>query len=203
MNKNKEKLIAIFKENVQGKKSDVSTYNIKHDGKRGHWLERQFSIPANADNKADILGYELKNETTSRKTTFGDWSANRYIYKTGLYEHLFEGQNYAQKQDSFCKIFGKANLKKEGRYSWSGSPAPKIDYFNKYGQKLVVDDNLDIIALYSFKEDERNNKFEIVPIELQKNNLELARWFGQYSPSDKRTDKSLKRKLEDKFNDNG
>lgn len=34
-------------------------------------------------------------------------------------------------------------------------------------------------------------------------NLEIARWYGEHSPTFKRTDKCLKAKLEDKFNDKG
>ena len=44
---NKEKLIEIFKKNVQGKIPDVSNKNKNHDGKFGHWLEQQFGITAN------------------------------------------------------------------------------------------------------------------------------------------------------------
>ena len=33
--------------------------------------------------------------------------------------------------------------------------------------------------------------------------MEIARWYGEHSPSSKRTDKCLKSKLEDKFNDKG
>lgn len=71
----KEQIIDLFKKNVKGKRPNVEGKNEHHDGRKGHWLEQQFGIATNADNKADLLGYELKNETTS-KTTFGDWSAN-------------------------------------------------------------------------------------------------------------------------------
>ena len=61
----KEQLIKIFRERVKGRIPDVSTSNPRHDGKYGHWLERQYQISANADNKADILGtkkcYEIEN----------------------------------------------------------------------------------------------------------------------------------------------
>lgn len=49
----------------------------------------------------------------------------------------------------------------------------------------------------------RINKSQIVPAELQQDNLEIARWFGEYSPTSRQTDKCLKAKLEDKFNDAG
>lgn len=202
MDSNKEILIEIFRNNVKGKMPNVSDKNPRHDGRKGHWLEEQFYINANASNKADILGYELKNET-SNKTTFGDWSANRYIFKHGEYIDLFNGNTFSEKQDSFCMIFGKPNPLKNNRFSWSGSPVPKVNYINDFGQILVVEDNNDITARYYYSKDTRNDKSIIVPKELQQDNLEIARWFGEKSPSNKRTDKCLKEKLEDKFNDKG
>lgn len=198
----KKELIKIFRENVCGKIADVSGSNERHDGKGGHWLERQFLIKANANNKADIYGYELKNQTTS-KTTFGDWSANRYIFKDGIHTNLFIGSSASEKQDSFCSIFGTPNPLKNNRCSWSGAVVPKIHDFNIYGQKLVIDGNLDILAIYSFSKDQRIEKYNIIPKEFQIDNLVLARWFGITSPTTKRKDKCLREKLEDKFNDQG
>lgn len=74
----KEEIIELFRTNVKGKRPNVDGKNERHDGRKGHWLEQQFGVTANADNEADLFGYELKNETTS-KTTFGDWSANIYV----------------------------------------------------------------------------------------------------------------------------
>lgn len=202
MDENKKRIIELFHKNVKGKKPDVTGLNEKHDGRKGHWLEKQFGISANADNRADILGYELKNETTS-KTTFGDWSANRYIFKDSEYAYLFKGSSAAEKQDDFCRIFGKPNPLKDGRYSWSGSPCPKINGYNDFGQVLVINENLDILVLYSYSEDKRSNKQIIIPKELQQEELVLAIWFGVYSPSTRQKDKCLKEKLEDKFNDCG
>lgn len=202
MDKNKAELIKIFRENVKGKKADVTGKNIRHDGRKGHWLEEQFCIKANANNAADILGYELKNETTS-KTTFGDWSANRYIFRNGEYTHLFAGHTNYEKKDSFCYIFGKPNKEKNNRYSWSGSPVPKINRYNDFGQILVIEDNYDITAKYSYSKDMRPNKDTIIPDELKHDNIELARWFGLKSPTKKQVDKCLKEKLEDKFNELG
>ena len=202
MDTNKMELIEIFRRNVKGKRPDVSGRNIRHDGRKGHWLEEQFCIHANANNAADILGYELKNETTS-KTTFGDWSANRYIFKDGAYVHLFAGNSNYEKQDSFCAIFGKPNEQKNNRYSWSGSPVPKVGCYNEFGQILVIEENYDITARYSYRNDMRPNKSTVVPIELQQDDLEIARWYGMSSPTSSLRDKCLKRKLEDKFNDRG
>lgn len=202
MDINKEKLINLFKKNVKGKKCNVSKKNPRHDGRKGHWLEEQFGVTANSDNSADLYGYELKNETTS-KTTFGDWSANKYIYKDINFADCFKGDTTYEKQDSFCHIFGHPNPNKKNRYSWSGKPVPKIDGFNEFGQILKVQDNLDIVAVYSYSQDMRKDKQLIVPKKLQKDDLILAKWFGVKSPSTRRKDKCLKDKLEDKFNDKG
>lgn len=197
MEANKRKIIDLFHQNVKGRTPDVSSKNIRHDGRRGHWLEAQFGVSANADNEADLYGYELKNETTSGKTTFGDWSANEYIFKVGPFAYLFAGNTTPEKQDSFCRIFGKPNMEKGGRFSWSGSPVPKIGHFNDFGQILVIEDNFDITAYYSYSEDRRTDKEIIVPSQLRQEFLILARWYGVSSPTGK--GKTLKDKLEDKF----
>ncbi|CUB08500.1 LlaMI restriction endonuclease [Bacillus cereus] len=201
MEKNKEKLIEIFRSNVKGKIPDISGKNIRHDGRRGHWLEEQFGITANGGNLPDILGYELKNETTSGKTTFGDWSANEYIFKVGVYAPLFSGSTTPEKQDSFCRIFGKPNVEKGGRFSWSGSPVPKIGQYNTFGQIMIIEDNLDIVIYYSYSQDRRIDKSSIIPVQLQHDNIVIARWYGISSPTGK--GKTLKDKLEDKFDDLG
>lgn len=198
----KEQIIELFRKNVKGKHPSVDGKNIRHDGRAGHWLEHQFGVTANADNEADLWGYELKNQTTS-KTTFGDWSANIYVFTNPKYSSFFLGSAKYEKQNSFVKIFGKPNAEKGGRYSWSGSPCPKINVYNDFGQKLIIDSNKDIVALYSYSKDSRHDKATVVPKALQIEDLELARWYGPSSPTGKRTDKCLKAKLEDKFNDKG
>lgn len=198
----KETLIGIFHNNVKGKMPDVKGANKGHDGKYGHWLEKQFGISVNRDNKADIYGYELKNETAV-KTTFGDWSANEYIYTNEKYKNLFKGSLKSKKQDSFVKIFGHPNPEKNNRYSWSGKPVPKINGYNEFGQVLIIDNkSFDIIAKYSYSKDKRKSKSQIVPKELRIDNLELARWYGKETPEGKKG-KCLKQKVEDKFNDKG
>lgn len=121
MTTEKEQIIELFRKNVKGKKTITNGINEHHDGGKGHWLEQQFGISANANNKSDLLGYELKNETTS-KTTFGDWSANIYVFTNSKYKSIFNASTKYAKQDSFVKIFGKPNELKGGRFSWSGSP---------------------------------------------------------------------------------
>ena len=198
---NKEELIEIFRNNVRGRAPIVDNMNQRHDGRNGHWLEAQFGITHNADNYADIFGYELKNETTS-KTTFGDWSANEYIYKDPRYSDVFNNRTTIQNRDLFLSIFGKPNVEKGGRYSWSGEPCPKILEYNRFGQRLIIGENQDIIAEYSYSEDQRADKNDIVPTSLQQEHLQLARWYGNSTPINKRG-KCLKLKLEDKFNNNG
>lgn len=197
MDSKKSEIIQLFHKNVKGKIPDVSNKNKKHDGKEGHWLEQQFGIIANGNNEADLLGYELKNQTTSGKTTFGDWSANEYIFNSKKYCHLFQN-----KKDSFCKIFGKFNNEKQ-RYSWSGDPIPKINCYNYFGEILTVEKNLDVVILYSFSKDMRPDKHSIVPIELQQDNLVLAKWYGYPNGRDLGKKKTLEKKVEDKFNNNG
>ena len=116
----KEKIIAVFRNNVQGKKEETDAENPCHDGRGGHWLERQMGIAANNHNAPDILGYEMKNDTTS-KTSFGDWSPDIAVFK----------KPKLMTREEFLFVFGKPNPEKDNRYSWSGEPVPKINQFNK------------------------------------------------------------------------
>jgi hypothetical protein len=177
------KIIELYKKNVHGKKPDTSGYTEGHDGKEGHWLEVQMGIDPNGINDADIMGLEMKNDTTS-KTTFGDWSADYYIFKD---------DKYRISRDEFLKIFGHPNMAKPGRFSWSGTPTPKIGTVNDYGQQLIIDSDSNIVATYSFSKDKRKNKDTIVPKAMQIENLIVARWDAD----------SLKSKLERKFNQKG
>jgi len=162
---------------------DSSASNAKHDGKDGHWLEKQMGIAHNAKNAPDLYGFEMKNDTRS-KTSFGDWSASHYI---------FEDKQYGIDRDQFLMIFGAPNIAKNNRYSWSGKSSPKIDVYNASGQILKVDDDDNIFALYSFDEDQRTNKADIVPKIMQKNNLVVARWDANM----------IKVRVEQKFNHRG
>lgn len=180
MDANKKKIIKLFNKNVRGKKSNTASSKIKHSGKEGHWLEKQMGIAQNASNSPDIFGYEMKNDTGS-KTTFGDWSADFYIWKDTSYNIT---------RDDFLQIFGKPNLKKKGRFSWSGEPCPTISGFNTFGQKISVDRNNNIIVIYNFNKDLRANKSKVVPKNMQVNKLTLARWDVD----------SIKEKVEKKFN---
>ncbi len=176
-------IIKKFNSNVRGKIPNLAGINTKHAGKEGHWLETQMGIDHNNKNEPDLLGYEMKNQTKG-KTTFGDWSADYYIFKsTGNKKSKIT-------KDDFLSVFGKKNLKKKDRFSWSGEPVPNIKTYNKFGQKLKIDRSNNILAVYSFEKDCRLDKKNIVPAAFQENEIILAKWNKE----------SIKKKLEDKFN---
>ena len=136
-------IVNLFVKRVLGKSADVSDYHQKHSGKRGHWIEQQMGVAANCQNAPDLMGFEMKDGTKS-KTSGGDWRADRYIY---------EEEAYGICQNDFLMIFGKRNEAKGGRYSWAGTPCPKIGSFNSFGQRLEVDEELNIKAVYSYSQD--------------------------------------------------
>lgn len=196
MNINKQIIIDRFNQNVRGKKANTLNSNQKHDGKQGHWLETQMEIQHNGDNQPDLLGYEMKNQTTSGKITFGDWSADEYIYLHGRGANKINSINrdFQITRDDFFKIFGKPNPLKDNRLSWSGIPCPT--YFGDtttFGQSLMMDNNENIIIVYSFSKDRRIDKTSLVPRNMQMDNLIIARWKHEV----------LKNKVENKFNQNG
>lgn len=82
---------------MRGKLPNVLDQNKRHDGRYGNWLEKQFGIKPNGKNAADILGYELKNETSTGRTSFGDWSANEYVFTKKEYSSLFNGSKKYEK----------------------------------------------------------------------------------------------------------
>lgn len=196
MSKGKQEIIDRFNNNVKGKKADTSKSNQKHDGKKGHWLETQMEIQHNGDNAPDLNGYEMKNQTSSGKITFGDWSADEYIFLHGRGKNQVNSINkeFQFTRDDFLKIFGKPNPQKNNRASWSGTPCPT--YYKDitiFGQELTMDEDENILIYYHFSKDKRKDKMSIVPINMQRENLILARWKKE----------SLKKKVETKFNDKG
>lgn len=177
----KIKIIDIFNERIRGRKPDTRLDNPRHCGKDGHWLESQFDIRRNCKNDADLLGFELKKDAA--KITFGDWSANEYIYQT----------QPLMTRNLFLKTFGKPNAKKNGRHSWSGCCCPKIHDYNEFGQILVVDSTGNVFVQYSYHKDKRDNKSSIVPKEFQNGVVTLAKWHA----------KELQKRVENKFNNKG
>ena len=182
----RKKIIDRYMKNVYGKSPKTSNSNQRHDGKEGHWLEKQMSVKPNASNTPDLWGYEMKR-VTSMKTTFGDWSPNYWIFKD---------KEYNMTRDDFLRIFGKPNKRKNGRLSWSGEPVPKINGTNSFGMKTVIDGCDNILFVYSYSKDSREGKSKIVPQKLRKEGITIAKWNSEGK-------NSLREKLERKFNQNG
>jgi hypothetical protein len=172
----------IFRKKLQGK-AEPKNHITKHAGAGGHWLERQFGIKPNKATQPDFKGYELKKETRG-KTTFGDWSADKYLFSKSVSSCT---------RDEFIRIFGSPNPKKKNRYSWSGSCVPKVSKWNDFGQILYVGTNDDVYAIYNFKNDKRTDKSSIVPIKYQSGDVLLAIWKAD----------SLRMAVEDKFDNLG
>lgn len=172
-------------ENVYGKIPQTNEYDPKHCGKEGHWLEKLMGVSPNASNTPDLLGYEMKKQT-SMKITLGSWDPNYW---------MFRDERFGMNRDDFLIIFGNPNSRKNNRMSWSGSPVPKLHGVNSYGMRTVIS-NDSISFYYSFDNDTRANKREIVPNQLRIDNLEICRW--NFSGK-----KSLREKVESKFNRSG
>lgn len=171
----KQKIINLFKNNVQGINPNLSNLNKSHDGAEGHWLEIQLGKIPDANNRADFWGFECKSDSKS-KTTWGDWTANYRIYHD---KSFFLGEKNSDNQDQFVRIFGRPNPNKNNRYSWSGISVPtRIGEESACGQILIVDEYGDISIYYSFSKDTRNNKEEIMPEQMQLDNLLLMKWYG-------------------------
>ena len=167
--------------------------NSKHDGNKGHWLERQMGITHNASNAPDLLGFEMKNQTKS-KTTFGDWSPSYFIFNDKEIIPREKGIRAVDRRDThFLTVWGQPNVEKENRLSWSGKPIPKIDQWNDFGCILLVNQNNDIEIVYDYQRDLRSNKTAIVP-ELYRNSpIVIAKWDAT----------KLTKKVNDKFNQKG
>jgi hypothetical protein len=178
------RIVELFRQNVRGRVPDTTGFNDRHDGSAGHWLERQMGILANNRTEPDLLGFEMKNATTT-KTTFGDWSATYYIFKSSQYPNF--------SRTKFIEAFGKSNEAKDGRFSWSGEPIPKINQTNRFGVTMQIDGQNNISIVYSYSQDQRHDKNLIVPLDMQVEYLVLARWDATV----------LRKKVEDKFNQNG
>tara|TARA_B100000963_G_scaffold349260_1_gene358063 strand:- start:1031 stop:1828 length:798 start_codon:yes stop_codon:yes gene_type:complete len=195
MDNAKEKIKKLYFENVHGNSPNIDNQNSKHDGAKGHWLEKQLGKEPDGKNEADFWGYECKNHTTSGKTTWGDWTPNYYIFD--------RDSGYDISRDAFLMIFGKPNAKKNNRLSWSGEPVPRTpNKTSNFGQYIVVDDESNINIYYDFSKDLRKEKNNIVPLELQKDNLLLAKWNG-YEKNNNSKKTALETKVKKKFDNKG
>lgn len=165
--------------------------NLNHDGSKGHWLEKQMGIKPNASNAPDLLGFEMKNQTTS-KTTFGDWSPNYFIFNDE--ENYSKGKRYhccTTQEYSFSSCLGSTKYR-DNRLSWSGKPIPKIDQWNDFGCILLVNPNNDIEIIYNIKEILDLTR-AIVPEIYRNGSIVIARWDAI----------KLAKKVNDKFNQKG
>ena len=197
----KQQIKAAFDQNIRGREPKVSATKNQHDGWEGHWLQEQFGLTADAKNAPDLNGFELKDDSGVGVTTFGDWSADEYIF----FSHTKCEKNKSQAatcpkcrnskidRTKFLRTFGTPNPAKQNRCSWSGTVCPKVNKTNQYGQILTVYPDGTIKAEYYFSKDTRPNKDSIVPRELQRDGVALATWHGA----------SLKKKLENKFKEYG
>jgi hypothetical protein len=197
----KQQIKQTFDLHIRGREPEFSSSESRHDGSEGHWLQRQFGLTADAKNAPDLNGFELKDDTGTRVTTFGDWSADEYIF------HSHSGclristkaasckkcRNSQVSRDEFLHVFGSPNPEKNNRYSWSGSVCPEVNKFNYYGQVLSVHVDGTITADYQFSKDKRPNKNDIVPPALRRDDVVLATWHSA----------SLRMKLENKFKVHG
>jgi hypothetical protein len=174
----KQHIITLFNTCVKGIEICLEGQHVNHCGKEGHWLEKKMGITHNAKNEPDINGYEMKK--SSSKTTLGDFSASEYVFSKQNKRHNINVLNnwtdeIKLSRSEFIKTFGNRNLRKENRYSWSGSCVPKYNIWNSRGQILTVNENNDIVIYYSFSKDTRSTKTDF-PLFLQKENIVIALW---------------------------
>lgn len=181
-----------FNENLKGKERFVNSQNenAKYYGYEGHMIEKSLGLKINNNNEPDIDGYELKK--FSSKISFGDWSATSYIFNPNDDLKLTNGINTSISRIEFLKMFGTYNIVKQ-RYSWSGRCIPKYNEWNYNGVKIKFNKNNDLLIVYDYSKDTRNNKNEIIKEELHNKKLILAYW---------KYDK-IKKNLEKKFNIKG
>jgi len=196
----KNKIKHTFDESIRGREPILPIGKKEHDGWEGHWLQEQFGLAADAKNAPDLNGFELKDDT-GRVTTFGDWSADEYIFfshsacqrNPSKAAQCAKCKNASISRTEFLQIFGTPNPAKKDRHSWSGSVCPKVNGINQYGQILTVYPDGTIRAEYDYNMDQRPDKDSVVPLALHKETVALATWHSA----------SLKKKLENKFKEHG
>jgi hypothetical protein len=195
MDDNKNKIIECFYNNVKNKPIIINkNINKNHDGKEGHWLEKQMGISPNNKNLPDLYGYEMKKN--SNKITYGDWSATEYLFTNNKPEiNHFNGwteNEFNITRNDFINFFGNPNPKKNNRYSWSGKCFPTYRKYNDCGQIIKISANNDICILYSYTKDKREIKVTY-PLEIKKDCILIAYW----------NNIKLKEHVEQKFNNKG
>tara|TARA_A100001011_G_scaffold397396_2_gene498230 strand:- start:375 stop:1154 length:780 start_codon:yes stop_codon:yes gene_type:complete len=143
---NKQNIIDKFIKDVKGFEIKLEQVNKKHNGKDGHWLENKMGIKHNANNEPDIDGYEMK--TGDKITTFIDKSPTT-MYLNG---NILPKRSKAFKKQFWDKYASKKKTNEPTIGGWS------VDKFSKCGQKMIVDDDNNILVIYDYKEDTRENK---------------------------------------------
>ena len=187
MNSSKKRIIDLFNQNVRNKTITL-TGNL-HYGSVGHWLESQMNISRNCKNEPDIDGFEMKK--FSQKISFGDFSATEYAF-TRKERKKYISKDVSMTRSQFIGFFGKKNIEKNNRYSWSGRCIPTFDKWNSYGQILKVESNNDICIYYSYSLDTREEK-ENFPDYLKDENILITIWKSE----------KMEMHINRKFNQNG
>ena len=130
---------------------------------------------------------------------------NEYLFsKNTSFLESINGSKISLTKEEFLKIFGTNGnpyntRKKVERFSWSGSCCPsKFDIWTDSGQKISVDDNKNLVVLYSFAKDKRITTLEILKSldkEVIKDfeNLTIAVWKNE----------DISAKINNKFNQKG
>jgi len=172
----KEKIINLFNKNLKGIDICLKSYNNKHSGKEGHFIEKKMEIKHNSKNEPDLYGYEMKKYSNKRNiiNNFNNWNDDIKLNR-----------------NEFIKIFGNPNPNKNNRYSWSGYCVPKYNIYNSNGQIIKIENN-DLIIYYSYSYDKRDNK-ENIPDFLKKDNIMIVIWKAE----------KLEKYINNKFNVKG
>jgi len=185
----KQEIINLFRNNIKYK---IFCNENTHCGSEGHWLEDLMNIKHNNKNEPDINGFEMKKD--SSKITFGDFSASEYLFSKNKnnINKFNNWENFDITRNQFINIFGSPNLLKNNRYSWSGSCVPTYDFWNKFGQNLLFDNDENLCIYYSYEKDTREIK-NTYPEKIKKNVILIVIWNRE----------KLKSCIENKFNKNG
>lgn len=178
-NESRQKIIYNFHKNVLGKYPDQSELKFSHKGKLGHWLETRLGGEIDADGNADLDGYECKIE--SEKITWGDWSANYRIFCDPTYNIFNNNKDIKENMWILCKTLGvkRYHPEKGFYYSLSGKHMPEyLDEATSLGL-MLFENNTDISLVYNYSLDEREDKNNQIPQEMQKEDLLIYKWYGK------------------------
>ncbi len=193
LSEGKKEIIKIFNTKVRGEVIDTSSKNDKHCGAEGHILEELMGIKPNGKNEPDILGYEMKKD--SKRITFGDWSAEEYLFSKKRSSLLrINEKDIHVPRSLFIELFGTPNKKKGGRYSWSGKCFPSISGYNDCGQVIEINEMGDIVIKYNPEKDQRDTSKLLKELKIQQNEVIIIAYWSK---------ERIKEKVENKFNHNG